>query len=165
MGHFNPNNDNQIVQSLVGALKFGGAGSGNFSAPVFFNNYVYYAARNDTIKAFQLSNGLLSTTPTSQSAELYGIRGGSFAASANGNANGIFWALQNNGNSPNDDVGAPGILYAYDATNLGNGLYNSSQAGSRDTLDFAVKFSVPLIANGKVFVAGQSQLTAFGLLP
>src|ERR1700750_2640063 len=68
MGHFNPNNDNQIVQALVGALKFGGAGSGNFSAPVFFNNYVYYAARNDTIKAFQLSNGLLSTAPTSQSA-------------------------------------------------------------------------------------------------
>jgi uncharacterized membrane protein len=165
MGHYNANNDNQIVQSLVGALKFGGAGSGNFSAPVFFNNYVYYAARNDTIKAFQLSNGLLSATPTSQSAEIYAIRGGSFSASANGSANGILWALQNNGNSPNDDVGAPGILFAYDATNLANELYNSAQAGSRDTLDFAVKFSIPLIANGKVFIAGQSQLTVFGLLP
>ncbi len=55
--------------------------------------------------------------------------------------------------------------FAYDASNLNTMLYNSSQAGSRDTLDLAAKFAIPLVANGKVFVAGQTQLTAFGLLP
>ena len=44
-------------------------------------------------------------------------------------------------------------------------LYDSSQAGSRDTLDVAAKFNPPLIANGNVFVAGTTQLTAYGLLP
>jgi len=138
---------------------------GNFSTPVYFNGHVYFAAVNDYLKAFQLTNGLLSTSPSSQSAVIYPVRGGSFAISSNGTSNGILWAIQNNGQSPDNDTGAPGVLYAYDATNLANELYDSSQAGSRDTLDYAAKFAIPVVANGKVFVAGQSQLTAFGLLP
>src|SRR6202041_3669153 len=71
MGQYNANNDNQIVQELVGALPNGDAEVGNFSAPVYFNGYVYFAAVNDSLKAFQLSNGLLSTGPTSQSSAIY----------------------------------------------------------------------------------------------
>ncbi len=165
LGQYNANNDSQIVQSLVGALPNGTAESGNFSTPVYFNGYVYFGAVNDTVRAFQLTNGKLSTAPTSQSAEIYGIRGASFAISANSTSNGILWSLQNNGASADSDVGNPGVLFAYNANDLATELYNTSQAGSRDTLDNAVKFSIPLVANGKVFVAGQSQLTAFGLLP
>ncbi len=61
------------------------------------------------------------------------------------------------------------MLYAYDPAAATGGtlkeLYDSSQAGSRDTLDVASKFNVPLIANGKVFVTGNTQLNAYGLLP
>lgn len=164
MGHFNANSDSQIVQELIGALPNGDAEIGNFSAPVYFNGYVYFAAVNDTLKAFQLNNGVLSTGPTSQSAAIYPIRGGAFAVSANGNANGILWAIQSNGASA-DNPNAPGVLYAYDATNLADELYDSTEAGSRDTMDLAAKFSIPLVANGKVFVGSQSKLTAYGLLP
>jgi len=165
LGHYNSANNSQIVQSLVSVLPNGTSDTGNYSTPVYFNGWVYFGAVNDTLKAFQLTNGLLSTGPTSQSAAIYGVRGASFAISANGNTNGILWAIQNLGASPNNDATAPGVLFAYDATNLANELYDTTQAGSRDTLDYAAKFSIPLVANGKVFVAGQTQLIAYGLLP
>jgi len=165
MGKYNSSNDNQIVQSLPNALPNGSPEAGNFSTPVYFNGYIYFGAVEDNLRAFQLTNGRLSPGPTSVSTAIYGVRGASFAVSANGNSNGILWALQNNGTSANNDVGSPGVLFAYDANNLATVLYSSGQAGNRDTLDFAAKFSIPLVANGKVFVAGQSQLTAFGLLP
>jgi hypothetical protein len=44
-------------------------------------------------------------------------------------------------------------------------LYSSAQAGTRDTLDLAAKFSIPTVANGKVYVASDSDLTIYGLLP
>jgi len=162
MGHYNSGSDSQIIQALVDVLPHGTIVEGNFSAPVFFNNYVYFCAVNDNLKAFQLSNGLLSTAPTSQSAVIYPDRGGSFAVSANGASNGILWAMQDN---TANGTPANGILRAYDAGNLTNELYNTSQARSRDALDVANKFSIPLVANGKVFVVSQTQLIGYGLLP
>jgi fibronectin type 3 domain-containing protein len=159
MGHFHTNSD-QIVQSMVNIFtNVTGQTGGNFSSPVYFNGSVYFSPVQDNIQAFQLSNGLLSTTPTSRSAATYGGRGGTMAVSANGSASGILWALQTTGSA------SPGVLHAYDAGNLGNELYNSSQAGPRDTLDIWSKFSLPLVANGKVFVNSVSQLTVYGLLP
>jgi hypothetical protein len=165
LGKYNANNDNQIVQSLPGVLPNGNFEAGNFSTPVLFNGLVYFGAINDSLKAFQMTNGLLSATPASQTAAIYEARGASFAISANSSSNGILWALQNNGLSADVDTGNPGVLYAYNANNLSTVLYDTSQAGSRDTLDLATKFSVPLVANGKVFVGGQTQLTVYGLLP
>jgi hypothetical protein len=158
MGHFHAGSDSQIPQSLPGILPNGLAEEGNYSAPAFFNGYVYFAAVNDTLKAFQLTNGLLSSGPTSQSLDVYPNRGGSFAVSGNGNSNGIVWAMQDN--NPGN-----GVLRAYDAGNLANEFYDSNQAGSRDTFGVASKFSIPLVANGKVFVGAQNQLIGFGLLP
>ncbi len=56
-------------------------------------------------------------------------------------------------------------LYAYDATNLANLLYASSQAANnRDSPGTAVKFEKPIIVNGKVYLATQSAVTVYGLL-
>jgi hypothetical protein len=160
MGHYNPTDNSQIVQSLMNVF-IGGSGdtTGNFSSPVYFNGSVYFSAVSDQVTAFQLSNGLLTTSPTSQSATSFGYPGGTLAISANGNSNGILWAVQRNGSA------ATGTLHAYDASNLANELYNSNQAGSRDTLGIGTKFSIPLVANGKVFVTSATRLTVFGLLP
>ena len=95
---------------------------------MFFNGYVYFGAINDSVKAFQLTNGLLSAAPTSQTPEIYQVRGSSFAISANTASNGILWALQNNGMSADSDTGNPGVLFAYNANNLSTELYNSAQA-------------------------------------
>jgi len=158
MGHFNPNNDNQIVQSVVNIFPNPGGSTlgGNFSVPVYFNGFVYFAPVAGTLQAFQLNNGLLSTTPTSQSTASYAFPGGMFAISANGTTNGILWAVQR------VDATTPGVLHAYKATDLGIELYNSNQAGSRDTMDIAAKFNIPLVANGKVYVASVRHLTVYG---
>ncbi len=78
--------------------------------------------------------------------------------SANGNANGIVWGL--------DNASSSHWLHAYDATNLAKELYNASQApNNRDNAGAAVKFTVPTIANGKVYVGSKSSVSIFGLLP
>jgi hypothetical protein len=158
MGQYNPNNNSQIVQTLQSILPNGNQEEGNYSAPVFFNGFVYFAAVSDNIKTFQLSSGTLSSSPSSQSSEIYPNRGGSFAISSNAGSNGILWATQDN--SPSN-----GVLFAYDASNLSHELYNSSQAASRDTLGVATKFSIPLVANGKVFMISNGALVVYGLLP
>jgi hypothetical protein len=158
MGHFQSGSDSQILQSLPGVLPHGGQEEGNYSAPVFYNNNIYYAAVRDNLKIFQFNNGVLSSTPVSQSVVTYPNRGGSFAVSANGTTNGLLWAVQ-------DNTPATGVLRVYDANNLSNEIYNSDLAGSRDTLGFATKFSIPLIANGKAFVVSSTEVTAYGLLP
>ena len=80
------------------------------------------------------------------------------SVSANGTTAGIVWAIVNNS--------GPAVLYAYDATNLQTELYNSTQApNNRDQTGDAVKFTVPSIVNGKVYVGTATELDVFGLLP
>ncbi len=169
MGHFSgTTSDSQIVQSLVNIFPFGTPEPGNYSAPVYFNGSVFFGPIADSIQAFPLTNGLLRTTPLSRSADVYKYPGATLAISAAGAANGILWAIQRNGDcgvQPSCPTAAPGVLKAYDASNLGTLLYSSDQMGPRDMFDFATKFSVPLVANGKVFVASVGQLTVYGLLP
>jgi len=157
MGHYRSGNDNQIVQSLVNIFPFGTPEPGNYSSPVYFNGSVYFSPVSDNIQAFKLTNGLLSTTPTSRSFQTFAYPGGNLALSASGDTNGILWAIERREN-------APGALRAYDPTNLGVELYDSDQAGTRDTLDQATKFSAPLIASGRVYVASRTKLTIYGLL-
>ena len=166
MGKFN-NNSDQIVQSIPNIwTNVTGGESGLFGAPVYFNGNVYFSPLADKVQAFQLTNGLLSTKPTSQSPETYDgttsnfdSRGGTLTISANGATNGIVWALQSNGDS------SPGTLHAYDPSNLTHEYYTSDQAGTRDQLDPWLKFTVPTVANGRVYVVSTGQLTGFGLLP
>src|SRR5215475_15739998 len=111
------------------------------------------------LQAFQLSNGLLSQVSVSQSSTPFGYPGSTPSISANGSDNGILWTLQVDAYNSS----GPAVLHAYDAGNLANELYTSGTAPA-DQLDGAVKFTVPTVANGKVYVSTQSSLAVFGLL-
>jgi hypothetical protein len=66
----------------------------------------------------------------------------------------------------------PGILRAFDASNLGAELWDSEQDSSRDRVSYYAKFNTPMVANGKVYLGtfappsdpGASQLVVYGLL-
>jgi hypothetical protein len=151
MGGYNPVDNSQIVQSLPAYF------ASTFSAPTYFNGYVYFSPSGGGVEAFAVTNGMLSTTGI-RSSQSYSFPGGTLAVSASGTSNGILWAIQRNGSSP-------AVLRAYNALNLSQELYNSAASGTRDVLDPAAKFSVPLVADGKVFVATTRTLAVFGLLP
>jgi len=151
MGKFNPNNDSAIYQELDGALP-----GGIWSMPAYFNGQVYFGAVGGPIRAFQFSQAVLNPSPASVTSARYPYPGATPSISANGTANAILWAVQNNPTA---------VLHAYTAGNLANELYNSNQAsGGRDHFGAGNKFMTPMIANGKVYVGTPSGVAAFGLL-
>ena len=153
MGKFQSGSDSQIVQSIGGALGTG-PDDLDYSTAVYWNGNVYYVGDQDTVKQFQLSNGKLSTSPI-LSSHSYGYPGANMSISSNGNSNAILWVIEASGQN---------VLHAYDATDVGTELYNSNQAGGRDHFGTAIRFTVPTIVNGRVYVAGQN-FTIFGQLP
>src|SRR5207302_338993 len=130
-------------------------GSPSFGAPAYLDTRVYYQGVGDVLKAFELSNGLLSSSPVSQSTTPFSYPGSTPSVSANGSTDAIVWALELNAGTA--------VLHAYDALDLSRELYASTQ-GPADQLDGGVKFTVPTVANGKVYVGTQSSLNVFGLL-
>jgi len=150
LGKFSSSGNN-IHQELPGALA-----GGVWSMPAYFNQTIYYGAVGNHIRAFSISNAQLSSSPSSQTANSFPYPGATPSVSANGTGNGILWAAENNN---------PAVLHAYDATNLANELYNSSQAaGGRDQFGTGNKFITPMIVNGKVYVGTTNGVGVFGLL-
>ncbi|HLK18341.1 MAG TPA: hypothetical protein VKT81_05265 [Bryobacteraceae bacterium] len=147
LGKWHSGSDSQIVASLAGAI------GGLFGNPAYFNKAVYFCGSGDQLKAFSLANATLGTSPSSQTNDGFGYPGGVPSISANGTTNGIAWMLESSA-----------VLHAFDASNLSRELYNSNQNSSRDALGSYVKYSVPMIANGKVYAGTQKSLVVYGLL-
>jgi len=168
MSGFKPNADN-TVQYLY--LSGSCAGWCIFSSPAYWSGTVYGATNFGHLMAFQLSNGLLpnngkSAIATSESAEIYLPYSPTPVISASPAGGAIVWALDNNANGTDNDNAAlgPAILRAYDATNLATTLYSSSKLAA-DAGGNAVKFTLPVIANGHVYVGGAATITVYGLAP
>lgn len=153
LGKFQSGSDSQIVQSIPNAVGASNLDSDrSYSTATYWQGNVYFIGNQDVIKQFALTDGLLSTSPIASGTHTYGFPGGNMSISANGSQNGIVWAIE-----------AANVLHAYDATNVARELYNTNQSGSRDQFGTAVRFTVPTVMNGKVFVAGKTELAVFGL--
>lgn len=152
MGKFDPSADH-VVQSVPGAI------NGMLDTPAFYDGTLYIVGGyGDVAKTFSISDATVSTSPTSQSTDSYSFPGSTPSISADAadtsNPNAIVWDLDRGTNQ----------LRAYDAAGYGNELWNSDQANTRDTLGAVVKFTVPTVANGMVYVGTSSALVAYGLL-
>jgi hypothetical protein len=149
MGKFNSSTNN-IVQTLSGVLP-----GGVWSTPAYFNNTLYFGDVSGTLKAFAISAAKIASTPSSQSPTSFVYPGTAASVSANGTANGIVWAHENT---------SPGVLHAFDASNLSHELYNSNQAANaKDQFGAGNKYITPVVADGKVFVGTTNSVAVFGL--
>lgn len=141
-----------------------------YGTPAYYNSTVYMSVISGPILALPLTNGLFSynssniATASSTSTETYGFPGPTVSVSAApGGGAALIWALDNSSNGTNGTSPAPAVLRAYSTSNLSTTLYSSSKSAS-DGGGNGVKFTVPLIANGHVYVGGSRQFTVYGLL-
>jgi len=148
--------DGHAVQKIV-------FGAQIFATGAFWNNHFYLAGLpNAPLRDYLLTptTAQFGSTPNSSSSHTYGsLPGATPSVSAAGMQSGIVWALDTSAycTSQSNSCG-PAVLYAYDATNLGTELWNSSKVAG-DAAGFAVKFAVPTIVNGKVYVGTRGNNT------
>jgi hypothetical protein len=167
MGKFNSSTNN-VIQTI-------NLGNSIFATPVFWQNNLYVAGVGSLKQfVFNSATGKFNGAPFSQSSTSYRFPGATPSVSSNGITNGIVWVLDNGLYCTPQSPGCGAtILHAYDTTNLATELWNSSQAaGNRDMAGHAVKFTVPTVANGKVYVGTRGndssvlgELEVYGLLP
>jgi hypothetical protein len=163
----------QSVETVAGSTVY-------HNAPGYYNSNLYYAAVRGTLGLYPLSNTcakggtppICSSTPAATTAVNFAY-GTTPSVSSLGTTPGtaIVWAIWNHGDScngklckrvppPRPPKSEPAVLYAFQADTLKQ-LYASNNCSSRDLMGSGIKFSVPTIANGKVYVGTQTELNVF----
>ena len=165
MGKFNASTNSNVETVAIGHPE---PTNGLFATPAALGSRIYFGEVNEPLELFTFSSGLLSTAPTAQTSHVFLYPGTSPMISTNGSSS-VVWALDLHayvGGTPDGTINTsgPAVLHAYDGSTLTE-LYNSTQAGTRDTAGKALKFTSPTVANGHVYVGGANQLTVYGLLP
>ncbi len=138
-----------------------------FGTSAYFNNYVYLGVTPTSstapggVRQFEYSGTLLPFADTTPSIN-QGTRGTSPFISANGTSNGIVWMIdegypiQNTQSDPNNpgttEPPTSATLRAFDAASYPNELYDSSQ-NAADVPGYGIKFTSPIVANGKVYIS------------
>ncbi len=155
LGGYSPGgtSNTNALQDIMGQIK------GCWCTPAYYLGNVYIWAQNDVPKMFQLSDGLMTTQPSSQSTIISAFPSPSFSISSNDTQDGIAWAVRS------DQFNTHGalVLYAWDATDLTKTIYESDTNSTRDAGGAANRYSIPVVTNGKVYVAANGQVDVYGL--
>ncbi len=175
LGDFSPSSDN-VVQ-MIDVVNLAVTGSAIlFAPPAYFSGRVYASPVTRPVQAMALTGGLFATQPNitdpsiieviaqSMTADRCDFPGCGISISAAGSSEPIAWTLDNALFGKIGRPVAPAVLRAYDATNLASRLFTSA-ASANDTSGNALKFTLPMIANGHVYVGGTKQLTVYGIAP
>jgi outer membrane protein assembly factor BamB len=145
------------ANALVELIRLPGGGYG---AMAYWNGHVYFAASDDWLRAYTIKNGHL--TPAAASSIKFANPGATPSISADGKQNAIVWAIATK--TWNGPDSKPAVLYAFDATKLGQPLYTSEQNSQRDRAATATRFVIPVVANGRVYFGTRSEVEVYGLL-
>ena len=152
MGHYNPDSDSHAVQTIP-------TNGGIFGAIAYWNQHVYLLSDADALRDYEVTNGKL----TFKASSTFSLRdhAATPAVSANGDKDGIVWIVSSKGwNSPDRSA----VLHAVDASNVAHEIYNSEQNPSRDRAGLALRFNIPTIVNGHVYIGAKHEVDVYGLL-
>jgi Chitobiase/beta-hexosaminidase C-terminal domain/Legume lectin domain len=134
--------------------------NGFWSTAAYWNGNVYFWAEYNVPMLFKLNSGVMSSQPDSQSTITSDFPDPTFSISSDGAQNGIAWAVRSDQFNSNGSA----VLYAWDANDLTNTIYQSDTNATRDHAGPANKFSVPVVTNGKVYFAAHGEVDVYGLL-
>jgi len=154
MGKFQPQDDSHAVQRI----RFRG---GAYSAPAFWNGHLFFLATGDYLTDFALQGGQLAK-PAKLGARRFGNPGATPAISSNGTRNGIVWLIETKTWNGAD---RPAVLHAYDAADVARELYDSESNSARDRAGKTLRFTIPTVAAGRVYVDAKGEVCVYGLLP
>ena len=137
---------------------------GFHNTPAYWPRHLYYTAIGGVMKSYAMNNSCTPgpICPGRRFSKVSFPYGATPSVSSQGvlAGTGIVWAIA----VPRQAQGGiPAVLYAFDATTLTE-LYDSSQCGTQDTAGLGVKFTVPTVANGKVYIGTQGELDVYAQL-
>jgi hypothetical protein len=123
------------------------------------NLYVLSNSDHDALRQFTVRNGRLALKAAS--GPHFPAIGATPSISANGLRDGVLWVLHPRAWGADD---ANAVLFAFDALDTSRLLYVSEQNPSRDRAGPALRFNMPTIANGHVYVGTKGEVDVYGLL-
>lgn len=136
-----------------------------FGSAAYWNETVYFAPDASPLLAYSVSGGKLGIPPAATAQKYSGSHSPSI--SANGNTNGIVWAISGGEllafNACTASAPAGTCQNQYAPLEL---LYSTIQApNKRDAFPPVGHFVTQTVTGGKLFVATQTSLEAYGLFP
>ena len=152
LGKFQEGSDNQNAPSIKVKDAYGAA--------AYWNGHIFFTDRSDVTSDFAIENGLLvakKMTAKMPSPAATPI------VSADGTKDAILWVVSTK-EWNESHMDRPAVLHAYDARDITHELYNSEQNSERDRADRTVRFTIPTIADGHIFIGARGKLDVYGLL-
>ncbi len=146
----------------------GGGEDKAFGVPAYWNGFLYFGGAFDQLRQFTISNAQITPYSVSSDPQApggFGNAGAIPSISANGSSNGIVWVVFSNATDrqgctpttcPYGFEGAPETLIAYNAANLAKLVTLSPQGGYPH-------FSVPTVANGRVYLPTGNSVVVYGV--
>ncbi len=152
LGKYQPDNDaaSHRAKQLRGGV---------YGAPAYWNGHVYVLGRSDVLRDYAVEHGQLAG-PVASGAQRF-VPPATPAVSANGTRTAIVWTIETKDWNASD---RPAVLHAFDAANVAHELYNSEQSAARDRVGLCLRFTVPTVVNGRVYVEAKRELDVYGLL-
>jgi len=151
LGKYGPTTKAGPVQTIT-------ATADAYGAMAYWNQHLYFLCSRDHLRDFVVEHGQLILKAVAQGAK-FSDPGATPTVSSNGSKNGIVWVIATKTWNGGDRAA---VLHAYDAATL-HEIYSSDENSGRDGAGKALRFTVPTVANGRVYIGAKGEVDVYGV--